>query len=152
MIRGVSFRIKQYEHEKILSKILQFVDVKKYNWYNVLDQNEVWRNFQGEEILKEKYYSGENFEIIINSEHYILFLKLQAFFERVNYQNLFTYKEFKESECQLMILVSDSDYVEIYAKEIALVNYIYDAAEQNNFSEIEYITEDNDTRMEFNVM
>lgn len=152
MIRGVSFRIKQHEHEKVLSKIFRFIDVKKYNWYNILDQNEVWADFQGEEIFDEEYYAGNDFETLINSEHYIMFLKLQAYIKKADYQNLLTYKEFMEDECQLLILVSDSEYVEIYAKEIDLVNCIYNLAEQKVFFDIEYITDDNDSRVEFNIL
>lgn len=152
MIRGVSFRIKQHEHEKVLSKIFRFIDVKKYNWYNILDQNEVWADFQGEGIFDEEYYSGNDFETLINSEHYIMFLKLQAYIKKTDYQNLLTYKEFIEDDCQLLILVSDSEFVEIYAKEINLVNCIYDLAEQKVFFDIEYITDDNDSRVEFNIL
>lgn len=152
MIRGVSFRTKQHEHEKVLSKIFQSIDVKKYNWYNILDQNEVWADFQGDEIFDDEYYSGNDFEALINSEHYIIFLKLQAYFKRVVYKNLLTYKEFIEDDCQLLVLVSDSEYVEIYAKEIDLINHIYGLAKQNGFFDIEYITDDNDSRVEFNIL
>lgn len=152
MIRGISFRTKQHEHEKVLSKIFQSIDVKKYNWYNILDQNEVWADFQGDEIFDDEYYSGNDFEALINSEHYIIFLKLQAYFKRVVYKNLLTYKEFIEDDCQLLVLVSDSEYVEIYAKEIDLINHIYGLAKQNGFFDIEYITDDNDSRVEFNIL
>ena len=136
----------------MLSKILRFIDVKKYNWYNILDQNEVWADFQGEEIFDEEYYAGNDFETLINSEHYIVFLKLQAYIKKADYQNLLTYKEFMEDECQLLILVSDSEYVEIYAKEIALLKHIYSSAEKNAFFDIEYITDDNDSRIGFNIL
>lgn len=152
MIKGVSFRIEQCEHEKVLFKIFQFIDVKKYNWYNVLDQNEVWKNFEGEECLKEEYYSGNEFENVINSEHYVLFLKLQAYQKTANYQNLHTYKEFAEDNCQLLVLVSDSEFVEIYAKEFPVLKNIYGFAEQNAFFDMEYITDDNDSRTVFNIL
>lgn len=152
MIKGVSFRIEQCEHEKVLFKIFQFIDVKKYNWYNVLDQNEVWKNFEGEKCLKEEYYSGNEFENVINSEHYVLFLKLQAYQKTVNYQNLHTYKEFAEDNCQLLVLVSDSEFVEIYAKELPVLKNIYGFAEQNAFFDMEYITDDNDSRTVFNIL
>lgn len=152
MIRGISFRIEQRENGRVLSEIFQSIDVKKYNWYNILDQNEVWKNFAGEKSLGEEYYSGNDFEKIINSEHYILFLKLQAYFKMVNYQNLHTYKEFVEDNCQLLVLVSDSEFVEIYAKEITVLKHIYDTAEENEYFDIEYITDDNDSRIGFNVL
>lgn len=152
MIRGVSFKIKQHDNGKVLSRIFQSIDVKKYNWYNILDQNEVWANFQGEEILDEEYYAGNAFEELMDSEHYIIFLKLQAYFEKAECQNLFTYEEFMEDDCQLLLLISDSEYVEIYIKESDLASNIYSMAEKNGFSNVEYITDDNDSRMEFKIL
>lgn len=152
MIRGVSFEINQSKNKKILSQILQAIDVQAYNWYNVVEQNEVWANFQGEAILCEENYSGIDFVKIINSEHYIIFLKLQAYCEGLNCHNICTYEEFMKDDCQLLILISDSEYVEIYTKTIEMADGICNTAKQNDFANVEYITDDNDCRTELNIL
>ena len=152
MIRGISFKVKQREKGKVLSEIFQSINVKKYNWYNILDQNEVWKNFEEGESFREEYYSGDDFEALINSEHYIIFLKLQAYFKIMKWRNLLTYKEFTEDDCQLIILVSDGEHVEIYAKEISLLKHIYSSAEKNGYWAIEYITDESDRRAGFDIL
>lgn len=152
MIRGVSFEINQSKNGKILSQILQTIDVKTYTWYNVIEQSEVWANFQGEDILLEENYNGDDFVKIINSEHYIIFLKLQAYFERLNCHNICTYEEFVKDDCQLLILISDSEYVEIYTKTLEIADCICNTAKQKGFANVEYITDDNDCRTELNIL
>ena len=154
MIKGVSFELKQNKKGNVLSEIFSCIDVKMYNWYFCLDQAEVWENFYAEESLLEELYSGEEFNEFINSEKYILFVKIQAYKTCINqntFKSILTYEEFLDDDCQLLILLADGEYVDIYAKDHVFIKDIYEHGKEKGFSNIEYITDDNDCREILNV-
>lgn len=148
MIRGVTFKIPQ-KKDNILWKILNCIDVQKYDWYNIESQNESWsyvNDLEERYFLEENYYDGGSFSQEIFEEHYIIALKLQAYLVGMDFFEIHTYEEFQKSTCQILLLIYDCEFVEIYAKEQNVIIAIYDNAQNNNFIEIEYITDANDGR------
>lgn len=57
-----------------------------------------------------------------------------------------TYQEFVESECTFVLLLVDSSYVTIYSKDQVTVKYLFSKAITAGYKNIEYITDENDTR------
>ena len=151
MTRGVSFDIPQITGNS-LWQILNCLDVEKYCWYNIDSQNEVWESPHGELFFKKEFYDGEEFLKCIALDHYIIFLKLQAYFDNSNFFDIHTYEEFQKSDCQLLLLINDCEYVEIYAKDQAVIEAIYENALKNNFTKVKYTTESNDGRTKMDVL
>ncbi len=154
MIRGVSFKIPQIKGN-ILWQIFKCIDVKKYSWYNIENQNEAWEyinNSQGDVFLELNYYNGKNFLQKIQSNYYILFLKLQAYLGNDGFSNIHSYTDFQRSNCQLLLLLYDCEFVEIYIKDQAIIRDFFKNAIMNNYTEIEYITEKNDFRTKMDVL
>lgn len=151
MIRGVSFKIPQISGN-VLWQMLKCIDVKKYNWYNIINQCEVWENYNGGVSFEKEYYDGKRFLQNIMSEYYIIFLKLQAYFDNGKFSDIHTYKDFQESDCQLLLLIYDCEYVEIYSKDITDLNLLYENALKNNYIEIGYITGNNDGRTKMDIL
>lgn len=153
MIRGISFKVSQTFSGRILFDILNFLDLEDYVWYNVKDQSETWANMQGDEFLNMNTYSGTEFKNLVLQPHYIVFVKLQAYFYDHNFYNIKNYTEFCQSDCQLLILVSDCDYIEIYVKDDKLVKNFYEFIVDNkSYIDVTYITDLNDTRTNLNVL
>ncbi len=150
MIRGISFTIIQ--HKNALKKILNCIDVKKYYWYNIKSQSETWKGNDGDILFTESSYTGEEFLQCISQDHFIFFLKLQSYLKKSTYINIVTYKDFESSDCQLLLLINDASFIEIYAKDTNLINRIYNYALQNDFKEIQFITDNNDKRRTMNVL
>ena len=150
MVKGLSFNISQ-EKTDVLFQILKCIEHKEYCWYTVLEQNEVWDGSYKNDFFKSYYYDKKTFFEHIKSEHHIVFLKLQGYHNLNNAFNLHTYKEFCESDCQLMLLIYDCEYVEIFAKDLVVIDAIYSNALNNGFLEIEYITEKNDERTKMDI-
>ena len=73
-----------------LWQILQCVDIAQYDWYNIDCQNEVWSD------------------------------SLQAYFPGDQFCDLHTYQEFVGSDCQILLLIHDCEFVEIYVKELVI--------------------------------
>lgn len=132
--------------------MLKCIDVKKYNWYNIINQCEVWQNYNGGVSFEKEYYDGKRFLQNIMSEYYIIFLKLQAYFNNGKFSTIHTYKDFQESDCQLLLLIYDCEYVDIYSKDITDLNLLYENALKNNYTETGYITENNDGRTKMDIL
>lgn len=150
MKRGISFMVRYDTH--ILIKVLNRINVTNYLWINDLNQNEIWSSISGGIALAKDLYKGSDFVEEIHHEHYILFMKLQAYFESFDSININTYDDFCKSECQMLILFADNKYVNIYAKDPGMIDILYDNALKNEFTNIHYIDEYNDRRKTMNIM
>lgn len=152
IIRGISFRITQTMDNVILWPIFECINVKKYKWYNIASQNEVWSDSFGNNLFDKNYYDGKSFYKQIKLKQYIVFIKLQAYWETGEFGEIHTYEEFLESDCQILLLINDCEFVEIYAKDPIIIESIFTNATTNNYEDIEYITDDNDGRTKMDVL
>lgn len=153
MKRGISFKVSQNRYH-ILSDILKNIDVQQYIWHSVDSQSEAWCYKNGEEsdFLENQDYTGKEFLYEISQRHCILSIKLQAYkSEYSGNREIFTYEEFKESDCYLLLLIYDYEYIEIYAKEQHDIDLLMSNARKSNFTDIDYITDANDCRNNMNV-
>lgn len=154
MRRGVTFKIPQ-KKDNVLYKILNCINVQMYVWYNIENQNESWSctcDSKERYFLEKNCYDGEVFFQEILEDYYVIALKLQAYLKsKEDFFEIHTYEEFQNSTCQILLLIYDCEFVEIYAKEQSVISAMYDNARKNNFMEIEYITDVNDGRKEMDI-
>lgn len=154
MVRGIEFRIPQ-ERKKILWEILNCIDVSKYDWYNIQNQKEIYSDIDDsdeEQILNQLYYEGNSFKNAILRSQNIIFIKLEAYKAKTEKISILTYDEFKNSTCQILLLIYDCEFVEIFAKEQNVIDSLYENAENKGFLELDYITDANDQRTLMNVL
>lgn len=153
MIRGVFIKIIK-RIDRILVELLNGINIGQYKWYNVKNQKEAWclENGEKDEFLKDIYYHGKDFEKIINRDHYLIFLKLEVFGENVKKVNIHTYEEFQNSDCQILILIYDCNYIELFSKEKDIIQSIYANLKEKDFAEVEYITDKNDERYVLDIL
>ena len=62
------------------------------------------------------------------------------------------YNDYIKSDCQLILLVHDCEYVELYSKDQYTINLIYQRAAANGYKEIEYIMDNNDGRKVLDIL
>ena len=151
MIKGISFIITQ-GRERMLWDILNNIDVVKYNWRNITSQQEAWIKKGEEEFLPNAFYEGGLLKQCIMQEHYIIFLKLEAYLGEIGDADISTYEEFLKSDCQILLLIYDCEFVEIYAKEQNVVEALYETARYNDFKDIGYITDETDKRKVMDIL
>lgn len=151
MIRGVSFQIPQIT-TNVLWRILNKVDISKYSWYNVSNQSEIWDEHLEYDFFDKNHYSGNDFLKHIKFNHYIIFLKLQAYLDNYEFNDIHTYDEFYKSDCQMLILISDCEFVEIYSKNENEIKAIFKNAISNLYKNIQYITDANDMRTVMDIL
>lgn len=152
MIRGVSLNISKYKTERLLYDILNCIKVRDYIWYNIKSQSETWANSYGDDFLSETKYDGITFSDLICQPHYIVFLKLQAYVQEGAFTDIHSYYEFEQSKCQIVVLINDCSFVEIYTKDVNLAMSFFETFNLLNLGNVNYITENNDFRRKMDVL
>lgn len=145
-IRGVSFRIEQ-KLSCVLWNILKCIDIKKYYWYIINSQNEIWDSSLNNNFFELDIYDGESFFDRIHNDHRVIFLKLQAYLDYSDFSNISTYKDFYKSTCLFLFLLYDCEFVEIYSKNDDITRLLYNNAKKNRYKDVIYITDKNDGRV-----
>jgi len=145
MTRGIRFEVPN-EYGKILSEMLENVDVNKYHWYNIESEDQVFSGALNNKFLFDNdTYDGNDFKDKIGSDnYYVYFVKLQAYSTKTNYSECTSYEEFCMSDCKIVIFVIDAIFVDVYAKDTRIIEIIKGNAEKNNYLRIEYILKEND--------
>ena len=152
MDRGISFRVLK-ANRCILQKILEGVDVERYVWYIVEEQSEVWDGAFGDVFFHGCAYDGKAFKEQIAQPHLPIFLKLQVYEGRQREcRNIRTYEEFRESACQLLLLLYDCNSIECYIKEQTTLESMLEHVRHNPALEIGLITDANDMRTGMNIL
>ena len=152
MFQGISFTIKQDLHINILQSIFKGVGVDNYNWYNILEQNEVLSDTFDKNTFDCDYYDGESFKTEIKKGHYIVFLKLQAYFDKKKFFNIHTCDELIHSDCQILVLIYDSEFVEVYSKDELIIGTVYKNAVLNKFKDIQLISDVHSFRKKMDIL
>lgn len=150
-MRGIRFYIRK-EYGKYLWEILKPIDFLKYTWY--VDQDEilffnkkegkVFNNFFTRDI-----FTGEEFKKCITKDNYfICSVNIQAYPIDDPKDNILSYDDFKKSKCEILLLCVDSKYVELYSKNDIFIKRLFHMCMQNEYQNVEYITDENDDRAE----
>lgn len=152
MLRGVYIDVPPTT-PNTLWQVLKCISIEQYSWYNIESQNEVWVNFRcSDDFFTKDYYNGKEFKKLIHSDHYIIFLKLQAYFESGEFFDIRTYEEFLASDCQILLLINDTEFIEIYAKDQQIIHEIYNNALAIHCKDVSYIDDSNDIRKKMYVI
>lgn len=145
---GLSFENKS--DINILKEILKNVDLSSYQFYFT------------EEELYDRYHLNlktfglqeykRNIEEFLNENYYIIFLVMQIYKkgEEKNRQEINTYLDFQNSNCSLILLISDSSDIEIYFKDDELKDQVINNLKRLNIK-YEETTLENDTRTKMHV-
>ncbi|ASB69920.1 DUF2691 family protein [Bacillus subtilis] len=153
MNRGVSFQIPN-EYGNFLWRILRPVEIANYRWQTSGESYFVVEGELDDEELFHDYeiVEGAVFEQQLKTnQYYTIFVELKAFpyGKMVNQVN--TYEEFADSDCELVLLIADNSYVSIYCKNKKFIEKLYFNALQNDFEDVQFITDENDTRTSLTV-
>ena len=148
MKRGIIVDIPN-EYDNLLWKVLKPIDITLFDW-RVENEESYFRlpDGLGSELFSEdnKVMSGlELKKLIKDNIYYLIFADLKAYPKGEVLGDIETYEEFKESKCELVLLVADCTYVTIYAKDQKAIELMYENALNQDFY-VEYVTDENDGR------
>ncbi|MDP4120343.1 MAG: DUF2691 family protein [Bacillota bacterium] len=132
----------------LLKNLLKNIDISVFTW--TLDDIQAWKDTNGTEAFDKNLYFGNEFQHIISTPiNLIMLLSLKAF--RGDPQNITDYKEYEKSNCEIAIFIVDVWNIEIYCKDIKILDQIRKNIEKLNYDSIEDITDENDCRTRFSL-
>lgn len=143
---GVAFEIPN-EYGNYLSDILEPLPVNFYQWLidndeiHLLHDNEFTNEFlfdSGDRILSGK----KLYESSKNNTYYMVFVTLRAFLKDGIIKEVSKYKEFLESDCQIILAVYDCSCVMFWCKDSQLVLNMYKYALSKGYENVKYISEE----------
>ena len=144
---GLEFEFIE-NHNNLLMNIFENIDLKLYKLY--FEQQEIVRKNTNKKLLT--CMPGDLFkhEITSNNIQQIVELNLRMYQNDKSNEQIDTYKDFLASSCELILLICDAKYVEVYIKDKQLQKQIL---ENINVNKIDYTikTLENDGRYEMYV-
>lgn len=144
---GIEFEYES-SYELILKEIFNNIDFSKYEVS--IKQKEVIYEDEQEHLEYEMQGKKFNKAISNNGNYYVNYINLQIFPNDYNKNNIITYNDFLNSNCLLILLISDNNFIEIYFKSNDLkVDILKNIKEMNISYTIK--TKDNDGRISMEV-
>lgn len=116
-MRGMSFLVPN-QYDSVLAKILEGILLEDYIWK--IDEDEILlsRNGDFKDLFETHILKGQEFRKTVDTNSYlVIFANIQGYFSLENHKDLEIYQDFLNSTCQIVFLICDTIYVEIYAKE-----------------------------------
>ena len=141
MIRVIFLHLEG-EYGFILDELLKKIDIHSMIWE--IGFTEVFPT----ERFSADWMDVEAFGKLIKAEpDYLLRMgEFKAFPNKQDIVSINTYQDFIRSNCQIVILIDYSRYMDIYAKNLAVIEQIRENSKNVGTEEVHYITDDNDER------
>jgi len=147
-MRGIEFQ-NQEAYGKILDDLFRGIPFEKYDWYIYEDE------IHGDSLCKElpQKVNGEQFQQAIrDSEYMVNFINVQVYPKGAKISKLEVYEDFVNSECEIVFLIADVYYMDIYVKDKELLSIFIENAKRCNSENIIIKTDDNDDRTALSVI
>jgi hypothetical protein len=136
---GLDFEVKN-EYNNYLNKILNGINLFNYVWelndddFIYAENGELKEDFFGADVLNAEEFT----ECISRDSYYMIFADIKAYpigSERIEIK---TFKDFLRSNCVMVILCTDSGFIEFYCKEKEILDKVYTNCINNGFEKVEY--------------
>ncbi|MCA1032879.1 DUF2691 family protein [Bacillus timonensis] len=149
MLRGISFEIPN-KYGTYLADMLKPIDITTFNWLNQNEEAYIITDGQFDKALFSEVENDMDGSLldkrIKDNQYYVIFADLKAFPKGKEVNNIKTYEDFLDSNCELVLLVVDSVYSTIYCKDKEKLKLLYKNAIECSFEDVQYITDENDGR------
>ena len=146
-MRGIEFQFND-GYGYILDKLLLNIPIENYDWY--VYENEIIAN--GTNLCVPNILSSHELKkFIVQDSYYVYFLNLQAYPKGSQNNSIKTFEDFLNSSCEIVFLVNDGMYIEIYAKNHNLILQFIKNAEDIGSENIFIKTDKNDGRTKLSV-
>lgn len=153
MKRGIFVYIPN-QYDNLLWKVLKPIDISSFDWWVGSEESYlVARGGLDEALFPEEpsIVEGSDLKRLFKDNiYYVIFADLKAYPKGEEVVDIETYEEFKESKCELVLLVADCTYVTVYAKDQEAIELMYENAIDQGFY-VEYVTDENDGRTRLSV-
>lgn len=136
---GLDIKVKN-GYSDYLNKLFSGIDLFNYVWeintddFLYSENGEVKGNFFGADVLNAE----EFIKCISRDSYYMIFADIKAYpldSERIEIKTL---EDFLRSSCEIVLLCTDSIYIEFYSKSKEILDKAYNNCKGSNFEKIEF--------------
>lgn len=136
---GIDIKVKN-GYSNYLNKILNGINLLNYVWkinaddFLYFENDELKEDFFGADVLNAE----EFIKCISRDSYYMIFSDIKAYplgNERIEIK---TFKDFLRSSCEMVILCTDSSFIEFYCKKRSILDRVYNNCITNGFEKVEY--------------
>ena len=123
---------KKIDTKKIkLLNLLNSLNLTKYNW-NVVEKEIILnkKNIDLETVIDVDVLKN----IISNELYFIYFLNIRAYPKNKKISGIKNYSDFLKSDCEIIILISDGNFIEIYSKNQETLENVKKIAKTNKYN------------------
>lgn len=147
MARGLEI-IKSNTSPAFIIKLLKNVPLDMYDLYT--GEEEMIGN--NKNIYFDDVISYSDFKGIVKDEiDLIILLNIQAYPYNSQKEAIRNYQDFINSKCEMILLINDTQYIEVYSKNQDVINQVLENAQKLNCDSILIKTDDNDGRTRMSV-
>lgn len=140
---GIRFKIPN-KSDTYISKILKNIGREDNIWY--IKEEEILNKM--DYLFDKEIYTNSEFKGIISKPHYIVFANIQLY-KNNNIKEINNYDDFINSDCSLILFITDSEFVDVYSKEEKFIDFIKQNAIDNEFKDIKIISNESEIRKYF---
>lgn len=136
---GLDIRVKN-QYDKYLYKILNGIKFSSYTWqinyedFLCLENGAIRETFFGANIMN----GDDFFKCISRDSYYMIFADIKAYPINKELTEIKTFKDFVESDCEFILLCTDTSYIEFYCKDKSLLDKVYNNCIGEEFEKVEY--------------
>jgi len=138
---GISFEIPN-NYGSYIKDIFKGLKLEDYYW-NIFDSEVL--NLQGKNLFLNNIYNSNTLSHFNNENYYLIFTNFQGYKYKNSYDNIKSYSEFLKSDCEIIVVIVDSIYVDIFAKSSKILNTIRKNAFDNGYMNIKSLYKINET-------
>lgn len=138
---GLDIKVNN-EYNSYLHKMLNGIDFLKYQWQIYADQIFYKENGNLDQgIFNACVLSGEEFiKCISRNSYWFIFVDIKAYKVGSESAEIETFEDFISSDCELVLLCTDSSYIEIYCKDKEILDMIYNNCTGDEFDKVQYVS------------
>lgn len=131
-----------------LKHLLNNIPLTDYDWY--ISETEIIRDDKNQ--IWPLKMNGHELQNHLEESNLVIFINMQAYPKGANTSELNVYEDFLNSTCEIIILIYDVRFVEIYVKDKSLIMKFIENMEKCGCTQITIKTDKDDTRTRLSVI
>lgn len=151
-IRGISFELDSSLSEDFLVELFGLINASQFYWHVIQAQTEALDGLFQNDLFSKGYYRGLDLPNCNFKDSNIIFLKLQGYAYKCISNSIHTYADFQQSNCQLLLLIYDCRNLELYSKDIGIIQAIQSNLLKCGYEHFKIITDANDSRTKMDIL
>ena len=138
---GLDIKVKN-EYNNYLYKIFNGIRLSNYVWHINFNDFLYFKNEdRREDFFDTDVMNGEEFfKCISRDSYYMIFVDIKAYSVGNKAIKVETFDDFIRSNCKLVLLCTDSIFIEFYCKDRDILNAVYNNCMGEEFEEVLYKT------------